>query len=79
MDMEELMNLLVKDESPSQISDGIKDQLFARSAEKLQNIRPEVAASIFDDGADVDFDAETGTQEFESDVDLDSDGDTEIE
>ena len=31
MDMEELMDLLVKDESPSQISDEIKDQLFSRS------------------------------------------------
>ena len=70
MDMEELMDLMVKDESPSQISDGIKDQLFARSAEKLQGIRPQVAASLFDDG--VDFDAEEGTSEFESDVDLDS-------
>ena len=71
MDMEELMDLLVKDESPSQISDGIKDQLFARSAEKLQGIRPQVAASLFDDGADVDFDAEEETSEFDSDVDLD--------
>ena len=70
MDMEELMDLMVKDESPSQISDGIKDQLFARSAEKLQGIRPQVAASLFDDG--VDFDAEEETSEFESDVDLDS-------
>ena len=71
MDMEELMDLLVKDESPSQISDGIKDQLFARSAEKLQGVRPQVAASLFDDG--IDFDAEEEeTSEFESDVDLDS-------
>ncbi len=73
MDMEELMDMLVKDESPSQISDGIKDQLFSRSAEKLQGIRPEVAASLFDDGgADVDFDTEEETSEFDSDVDLDS-------
>jgi len=70
MDMEELMDLLVKDESPSQISDGIKDQLFARSAEKLQGIRPQVAASLFDDS--IDFDSEEETSEFDSDVDLDS-------
>ena len=69
MDMEELMDLLVKDESPSQISDGIKDQLFARSADKLQTIRPQVAASLFDDG--IDFDAEGETSEFESDVNFD--------
>ena len=69
MDMEELMDLIVKDESPSQISDGIKDQLFSRSAEKIQNIRPQVAASIFDDG--VDFDTDSATSEFDSDVNLD--------
>ena len=76
MDMDELMDLLVKDESPSQISDGIKDQLFARSAEKIQSIRPEVAASIFDDGIDFDASSEEPA-EFESNVDLDTD--TEIE
>lgn len=75
MDMDELMDLLVKDESPSQISDGIKDQLFSRSAEKLQDIRPQVAASIFDDG--INFDAEEDEEtEFDADVDL---GGTEIE
>ena len=75
MDMDELMDLLVKDESPSQISDGIKDQLFARSAERIQAIKPEVAASIFDDGIDFDAADEEPT-EFESDLDL---GGTEIE
>ncbi len=71
MDMEELMDLIVKDESPSQISDGIKDQLFSRSAERIQGIRPQVAASLFDDG--IDFDADSATSEFDSDVDLDGD------
>lgn len=42
------MDLLVADESPAQISDKIKDILFAKSADKITNIRPQVAASIFD-------------------------------
>lgn len=46
--MEELMDLLVADESPAQISDKIKDILFAKSADKITAARPEVAASIFD-------------------------------
>lgn len=71
MDMDELMTLLVKDESPSAVSDAIKDQLFSRTAEKIQNIRPQVAASIFDDNVDLDPEPETES-EFESDVDLDS-------
>lgn len=69
--MDELMDLLVKDESPSQISDGIKDILFAKSAERIQGIRPQVAASLFDDG--IDFDADSETSEFNSDVDLGGD------
>ena len=70
MDMDELMSLLVKDESPSEVSDAIKDQLFNRTAEKIQNIRPQVAASIFDDNVDLDPQDEEST-EFDTDVDLD--------
>jgi len=44
------MDMLVKDdESASQISDKIKDILFAKSAEQIETIRPNVAASIFDE------------------------------
>ena len=70
MDMDELMSLLVKDESPSEVSDAIKDQLFSRTAEKIQNIRPQVAGSMFDDGVDLDPQDEEST-EFDTDVDLD--------
>ena len=51
--MEELMDLLVADESPAQISDKIQDILFAKSADKITNIRPQVAASIFDNPEEV--------------------------
>ena len=37
--MEELMDLLVNDESPSQVSDKIKDILYSKSAEKITNVR----------------------------------------
>ena len=48
--MDELMDMLVsKDESASQISDKIKDLLFTKSAENIESIRPNVAASIFDE------------------------------
>ena len=63
--MEELMDLLVKDESPSQISDKIKDILFSKSAEKIEAIRPQVANSIFDSDleSDQETDFEQGTEE----------------
>ena len=50
--MEELMDLLVKDESPTQISDAIKDMLYARTAEKVQTATPRIMNSVFD-GEDV--------------------------
>lgn len=41
------MNMIVTDESPSQISDKIKDILFAKSAEKIDALRPAVASTLF--------------------------------
>ena len=62
------MDLLVKDESPSQVSDAIKDLLFAKTASKIEDIRPKVATSIFDN--DVDLDETQGEAELDTDVDL---------
>lgn len=41
------MNMIVSDESPSNISDKIKELLFSKSAEKIDALRPAVANSIF--------------------------------
>ena len=43
----ELMDMIIADESPSNISDKIKDILFAKSADKVDAFRPEVAADTF--------------------------------
>ena len=45
--MEELLDMIVADESPSQISDKIKDMLFAKSAEKIDAFRPVVSTNTF--------------------------------
>ena len=45
----ELMDMITKDESPSQISDRIKDMLFSKSAERIDAFRPNVANSLFGD------------------------------
>ena len=55
--MDELMDMITKDESPSGISDAIKDALYAKSAEKISNHKNAVAASLFgseEDQAEVD-------------------------
>jgi hypothetical protein len=45
--MEELMDLIATNESPSQVSDKIKDLLFSKSAERLENMRSAVASQLF--------------------------------
>lgn len=47
--MDDLLDMIATDESPSQISDKIKELLFAKSAEKIDTARPEVALSMFGD------------------------------
>ena len=43
---QELMDMIIADESPSTISDRIKDMLFAKSAERVDNFKPAVAAEM---------------------------------
>ena len=53
--MEELLDMISSDESPAQISDKIKDILFAKSAERIDAVRPVVANSLFgEDEIEVD-------------------------
>ena len=48
--MDELMDMIVADESPSQVTDKIKEILFAKSAERIDMIKPVIAADMFNDG-----------------------------
>jgi hypothetical protein len=45
--MDDLLDMIVSDESPSQIADKIKEILFAKSAERVEAVRPQVSASLF--------------------------------
>jgi len=45
--MEELLDMIATDESPSQISDKIKDMLFSKSAERVDAFRPLAANALF--------------------------------
>ena len=47
--MDELMDMMVDDSSPSQISDKIKDLLYAKSAEKVDDYKTSVSNSLFGD------------------------------
>ena len=61
--MDELMNLMIADESPSEISDSIKNHLFAKAGAKVDALKPEVANAMLgyevESEEDVEPEAET--------------------
>ena len=64
--MEDLVNLIATGQSPSDISDKIKEILYAKSAEKINEVTPQVSASMF--GQEVDEDEyEDEEDEYEED------------
>ena len=52
----DLMDMIIADESPSTVSDKIKDILFAKSAEKIDAAKPDIAGKTF--GQEADSEAE---------------------
>ena len=77
--MEELMDLLVSDESPSQVSDKIKDILYSKSAEKIKDVRPDVASSLFDNEEVEDSEETSDEVDAETDTEVEANADTEVE
>ena len=61
--MDELLDMIATDKSAADISDSIKDTLYAKPAEKINSQRPDVAASIFDPTADVDTEVDDSVEE----------------
>jgi len=54
MEMDDLMDMIVTDSSPADISDKIKDILFAKASERVDIARPIVANTILNPNTDVD-------------------------
>tara|TARA_R100001463_G_scaffold134931_1_gene197617 strand:+ start:595 stop:882 length:288 start_codon:yes stop_codon:yes gene_type:complete len=78
---DELMDMIINDESPSQISDKMKELLFAKSAEKVETARPVVANSLFGDQEVEDEidDEEVDEVDAESEIEVEAEAETEIE
>ena len=73
------MDMMVADDGASQVSDKMKDILFAKSAERVDAYRQEVANSLFgspevevEDEVETDVDAEADI-EVEDEVDTEED------
>ena len=52
--MENIIDLIATDASASEVSDTIKNQLFAKAAQRVEVSRPEVAASMFADTEEIE-------------------------
>tara|TARA_B100000683_G_scaffold245472_1_gene256428 strand:- start:350 stop:574 length:225 start_codon:yes stop_codon:yes gene_type:complete len=67
--MDELMNLIIADESPSEISDSIKNQLMQKAAARVDDLKPAVANAMmgyeFESEEDVEPEAEVGELDYE--------------
>ena len=72
--MNELMNLIIADESPSEISDSIKNQLFAKAGTRVDAVKPAVANAMLGYELESEEDVETETV-----GELDNDEETEEE
>ena len=45
--MDELLDMMITDESPSQISDKIKDMIYSKTASRVDNYRSSVGNTLF--------------------------------
>ena len=70
--MDELMNLMIADESPSEISDSIKNHLFAKAGAKVDALKPTVANAMLgyevESEEDVEPEAEVGELDYEEET-----------
>ena len=73
--MEDLMDMILTDESPSQISDTIKSALFSKSAERVDAFRPDVASTMFADDAVEEDEEEV---EAETETEVEAEAETEV-
>ena len=52
--MEDIIDLIATDSAASEVTDKLKDILFSKSAEKVDEFRPTVANSLFGDQESAD-------------------------
>jgi len=47
--MPNILDLIASDQSSNEISDAIKDALYAKSAEKIDTLKPSISSNMFDE------------------------------
>jgi len=79
--MDELMDAMATDESPSQISDKIKEILFNKSAERIDAFKTDVANGVFGDVdlEDEDLEDDETVDEVDDETEVEAEDETEVE
>lgn len=54
--MDDLLDNIISDESPSQISDAIKDMLYSKTAERVDAYKQTAASALFNTSDEVSAD-----------------------
>ena len=62
--MDEIIDAIATDESPSEISQSLKDLIYQKAAERVEGLRPGAAAAMFG-GGEVEDEVDTEPQEEE--------------
>ena len=47
--MTNILDLIASDESSNEISNAIKDALYAKSSEKIDSLKPSISSNMFDE------------------------------
>ena len=79
--MDELMDMMATDESPSQISDKIKEILFNKSAERVDAFKTDVANGVFGDVEDLedeDLENDEVVDEVDDETEVEAEDETEV-
>ena len=48
--MDELLDMVVNDASPAEVTDKIKDILYTKSSEKIETLRPDINTTFVNSG-----------------------------
>ena len=80
--MEDVIDLIATGASPSEVSDKMKDVLYAKAAERIDIARPYVANAMFGqefEYPEVEDEIETDETEVEAEAETEVSGEVEIE
>ena len=79
--MDELMDAMATDESPSSIRDKIKEILFNKSAERIDAFKNDVANGVFGDVdlEDEDLEDDETVDEVDDETEVEAEDETEVE